>query len=189
MRKETPDLNIALDFDLDLESGQIVVLIHADLASCVGIDCTFFFLSALRTLYEGHAAEYWLTPWRDQLGSSCASSTLLPFLVSFDYLSPVRFIDLATEPPEVELLKQQLEEQEEVSKLAHDALYDAVQQKAHYQEQLYHHRREIVTIRKKLIEAGNSIYTPLEQINYYVIARISQMYNLEQCFFVTPSGR
>ncbi|PBK83643.1 hypothetical protein ARMGADRAFT_1037807 [Armillaria gallica] len=98
---------------------------------------------------------------------------------------------LAAEPTEVELLKQQLEEQGEVSKLAHDALYDAVQQKVHYQEQLYHHRREIMTLCKKLIEAGNSIYTPLEQIGYYIIA--SLMYNLEQRFFFlspgTPSGR
>ena len=77
--KETSNFNVALDFDLDLESGQIVSLIHADLVSRVGMDCTCYFLSALQTPYEGHAAEpfCWLTLWRDQLGSSCASSRLL----------------------------------------------------------------------------------------------------------------
>ena len=49
------DLNVALDFDLDLESGQIIGLIHADLASRSGVDCTCFLL----LLYEQdeHAAE------------------------------------------------------------------------------------------------------------------------------------
>ncbi|KAK0445069.1 hypothetical protein EV421DRAFT_1734783 [Armillaria borealis] len=39
--KETLDFNVALDFDLDLESGQIVALIHTDLASRVEMDCFF----------------------------------------------------------------------------------------------------------------------------------------------------
>ena len=50
-------MNVALDFDLDLESGQIVGLIHADLVSRVGMDCTCYLPSALQTPYEGHAAE------------------------------------------------------------------------------------------------------------------------------------
>ncbi len=52
---ETSDLNVALNFDLDLESGQIVVLIHADLASHAGMDCTCFLLLLYK--HDEHPAE------------------------------------------------------------------------------------------------------------------------------------
>ncbi len=50
----------------------------------------------LWTPYEGHATEpfCWLTLWRDQLGSSCASSLLLHSFVYFDDLSPVGLFDV-----------------------------------------------------------------------------------------------
>ena len=47
-------MNVALDFDLDLESGQIVALLHADLASRVGWIILAFFL--LLYEHDGHAA-------------------------------------------------------------------------------------------------------------------------------------
>ncbi len=47
--KESSDFNVALNFDLDLESGQIVALIHTDLVSHVGGVYNCFFPSVLQT--------------------------------------------------------------------------------------------------------------------------------------------